>query len=338
LDCGGPFTGKPGRFVRVPLAVTSSAGFYLGTTVFGNSESRCLTAVSKEIATGVAASGAAAMDVCDSASNAQVWELVRTRDGEPAADTDKDGLTDVEEQALGTDFLNPDTDQDGIFDAEDSTQLSDPKADTDGDGISDADDSDDDNDGVDDTDDAFPLDATESEDTDNDGKGNNADDDDDNDGVLDADDSFGLAPANVDTDGDGVIDSKDALPLISLAGLVDTDGDGLPDACDAACVARGLRADTLDSRGPVISLTTPLQIDAIGPLTRLSPTAATATDATDDSVRLVATPRGPYISGRHVITWIASDSDGNVTTREQVLEIKPWSCCSQTNGLQKVQS
>ncbi len=58
---------------------------------------------------------------------------------DPILDTDKDGLTDVKETALGTDINNPDTDGDGLTDgAEVNIWGTDPlKKDTDGDGFSD---------------------------------------------------------------------------------------------------------------------------------------------------------------------------------------------------------
>ncbi len=54
-------------------------------------------------------------------------------------DQDSDGLTDAEEQTVGTDPLKPDTDSDGLFDREEvKVYLTDPlKADTDGDTFAD---------------------------------------------------------------------------------------------------------------------------------------------------------------------------------------------------------
>jgi len=55
-----------------------------------------------------------------------------------ALDTDGDGLTDLEEQSLGTDINNVDTDGDGISDFEEVQIGTDPtKSDSDGDGVSD---------------------------------------------------------------------------------------------------------------------------------------------------------------------------------------------------------
>ena len=91
--------------------------------------------------------------------------------------------------------VDADTDGDGVLDLEDDVPLdASETVDADDDGVGDNADADDDNDGVDDADDAFPLDPNESVDTDGDGIGDNADDDDDNDGVPDGDDPFPLDP------------------------------------------------------------------------------------------------------------------------------------------------
>jgi hypothetical protein len=59
-----------------------------------------------------------------------------TRDGQE--DSDGDGLTNLEEQALGTSPLNPDTDNDGLSDLEERDLGTDPtEKDTDGDGLRD---------------------------------------------------------------------------------------------------------------------------------------------------------------------------------------------------------
>jgi len=100
-------------------------------------------------------------------------------------DSDNDGLTDEEEENLGTDPNNADTDGDGLSDGEESTLGTNPNdADTDGDGLSDGDestsgtnpnDADTDGDGVNDTADDFPMDNSEWIDTDDDGIGDNSD-------------------------------------------------------------------------------------------------------------------------------------------------------------------
>lgn len=95
-------------------------------------------------------------------------------------DDDDDGLTDLEEAALGTSPIDPDTDDDDYND----------------------------------NDDAFPLNNTEWSDNDEDGFGDNIDDDDDNDGLTDAEEADkGTDPMLADTDGDGVDDMEDYDPL-----------------------------------------------------------------------------------------------------------------------------
>ncbi len=114
-------------------------------------------------------------------------------------DDDGDGLTDVEEAALGTNPLLIDTDGDGH----------------------------------DDNDDAFPTDATEWLDTDGDLTGNNEDLDDDGDGLTDAEEkALGTDPLLTDTDGDTYGDAIDAFPTNPLE-WIDTDGDGTGDNSDA---------------------------------------------------------------------------------------------------------
>jgi|GEM_PF-146208 len=158
-------------------------------------------------------------------------------------DDDNDGLSDADEQSLGTDPLRADTDSDGVSDSQDAFPT-DPteSADTDADGVGDNSDAfptdpaetkDTDSDGVGDNADAFPEDDTESLDTDGDGTGNNADADDDNDGLSDADEQAqGTDPLLADSDSDGVSDSQDAFPN-DASETADTDGDGVGDNADA---------------------------------------------------------------------------------------------------------
>ncbi len=170
-------------------------------------------------------------------------------------DDDNDGLSDTEEQALGTNQYKSDTDGDGVGDKSDVFPL-DPseQSDSDGDGIGDNADPDDDNDGLPDiaegklktdpfnadTDgdgcndlaDQFPTDATECADADSDGVGDNTDlfpnnssesADCDGDGIGDN--------ADTDDDNDGVLDTKDAL-ICDATEQYDCDGDGIGDNAD----------------------------------------------------------------------------------------------------------
>jgi len=116
-------------------------------------------------------------------------------------DDDNDGLTDIEEQALGTNSRRADTDGDGTNDAHD----------------------------------IFPLDTGEQLDTDADGVGDNADTDADADGLSnEAEAAIGTDPLLSDTDGDGAElcnDLLDAFPL-NPAECADSDKDGVGDHTD----------------------------------------------------------------------------------------------------------
>jgi hypothetical protein len=155
-------------------------------------------------------------------------------------DDDGDGLSDAEENLLGTDPLDADSDDDGLSDHQEVDDYeTDPlDADSDDDGLSDhqevndygtdpldADSDDDglsdhqevndygtdplnedsDSDGTLDQDDAFPTDSSETSDNDGDGTGDNADTDDDNDGV--SDDEENDHPNGGDGNNDTVLDS-----------------------------------------------------------------------------------------------------------------------------------
>ena len=122
-------------------------------------------------------------------------------------DSDNDGLTDEEEENLGTDPNNADTDGDGLLDGEESTLGTNPNnADTDGDGLSDGEES--------------TL-GTNPNDADTDG-----------DGLSDGEEStLGTNPNDADTDGDGVNDTADDFPMDNSE-WIDTDDDGIGDNSD----------------------------------------------------------------------------------------------------------
>jgi hypothetical protein len=186
----------------------------------------------------------------------------------PGDDNDNDGLTNAEEDALGSDPDNPDTDGDGI---DDKTERGDGNTpvDSDSDGVANLLDPDDDNDGVLTMDENYNGGTPLDDDTDQDGQADYLDADDDNDGVptrledyngndardddsdsdgtpdyLDTDDDGdglytwyenynGMSPANDDTDSDGIADYLDADDdndgLLTRHETPDPNGNGNPD-------------------------------------------------------------------------------------------------------------
>ncbi len=170
-------------------------------------------------------------------------------------DGDVDGLTDVEEAALGTDPANADSDGDGLGDgAEVNTHGTNPTlTDTDGDLVPD---------GAEVNNGLNPLDATDgSTDTDGDGLSNTRefengtdflDSDSDDDGLLDGAevDTHGTDPTNADSDGDTIPDglevSSGLNPLDPADGAGDSDGDGLTNAEE---FAQGTDINNVDSDG-----------------------------------------------------------------------------------------
>ena len=146
-------------------------------------------------------------------------------------DDDNDGLTNQDEERIGTDPRNPDTEGDGLADGEEIRHYkTNPlQSDTDADGLADGEEatryrtdparSDTDADGLMDGDEALtrgtdPLKA-----------------DTDGDGLTDGEEvlTFGSDPLKTDSDGDGIADGDEVNTFRSNPAAVDTDGDGIPD-------------------------------------------------------------------------------------------------------------
>ncbi len=168
-------------------------------------------------------------------------------------DTDEDELGDGDEVIAGSDPLEPDTDEDGILDGEEVANGTDPtKADTDGDGISDPDEI------------ALGTDPA-NPDTDGDGlsdgdevdRGTNPfSRDSDGDGLTDGEEvnEYDTDPLDEDSDDDGLTDGEEVdtdgpegdadTGTGSDPNIVDTDGDGLTDAEEAEFGTDPTKADT----------------------------------------------------------------------------------------------
>ena len=149
-------------------------------------------------------------------------------------DSDNDGVTNLQEQADGTDTANPDSDGDGISDGNEKANSTNPLAiDSDNDGVTDGDEitagtdpnnADTDGDGISDGIEGAGFNPPR--DTDGDYTIDALDLDSDNDGLLDSAEGANEIPVR-DSDGDSIPDFVDAL--IDGTGSFDIDGDGIAD-------------------------------------------------------------------------------------------------------------
>lgn len=170
-----------------------------------------------------------------------------------SADGDLDGLSDCEEEAIGSNPFNPDTDGDGLSDFEEVRDHgTDPSVgDSDGDGLSDPNEveiyqtdpnlADSDADGLSDAEEILTHRSDPNlADTDMDGlsdaeevligsRPNRADSD--NDGLSDAREvnEVGSSPVRADSDGDGLSDFEEVETYATNPNLSDSDDDGLTD-------------------------------------------------------------------------------------------------------------
>ncbi|WKE64568.1 Ig-like domain-containing protein [Gallaecimonas kandeliae] len=133
-----------------------------------------------------------------------------------------------------------------------------------------------------------------------------------------------------DTDGDGVNDDVDAFPL-DIKESADTDGDGIgnnadtdddndgiPDAQDSA----PLDPTKGDNQAPVIAQLQDLTFEATGPTTSVTLPPPVVTDNnTLYAPTVVSDLSGALAVGEHLVTWTATDHDGNQTQAQQKVTI-----------------
>ncbi|NRA23201.1 MAG: hypothetical protein HRU08_01740 [Oleispira sp.] len=147
------------------------------------------------------------------------------------------------------------------------------------------------------------------QDFDNDGQGDGCDLDDDSDGIPD---SIELAN-NLD-------------PLNASDALLDSDGDGASNIIEyQQCLLQEI-ADCntmgIDSVPPQITTNGDQELVSLGYFTEVE-LIAKALDFKEGVIDVVADNLGPFRPGRHIVTWQAQDSSGNLAKVEQVVIVIP---------------
>ncbi|WP_144210731.1 S8 family peptidase [Shewanella donghaensis] len=260
-----------------------------------------------------------------------------TGDNSDAFPTDPTEWLDTDADGIGNN-KDLDDDNDGVNDTDDALPLNPTEwQDTDNDGIGNNIDKDNDGDGVVDVKDAFPLDPNEQRDTDGDGIGNNADPDDDNDGVADEDDAFPLDPnewhdtdndgigdnSDPDIDGDGITNEQEIFwgfdPFDPSDALEDFDNDGMNNRDE---ILAGLDP-TKDDIGPMITLEEIIEVVSTGEFTEVNLGNIWVYDGKDGVIIPTASMENPFPIGQSIVTWTAIDLSGNVSTKDQTVNVIP---------------
>ena len=176
-------------------------------------------------------------------------------------DLDKDGLTNEQEQLIGSSPTDPDSDDDGILDGQEFGSGTKAR-DTDADGKVDVLDADDDNDGIPTLSEDLNLDGDKNPSTyplgtDTDSLPNYLDADDDGDGLLTSSENYnGGSPTDDDSDKDGKPDyldmDDDNDGILSANEGNDPNKNGLPE--DAVDADKDKIADYLDATVDVVNL------------------------------------------------------------------------------------
>jgi hypothetical protein len=89
----------------------------------------------------------------------------------------------------------------------------------------------------------------------------------------------------------------------------------------------------VDTTAPTVTAPADKTVEATGALTTVSLGTATATDLVDGSLTPVASDTGPFARGTHVITWTATDSEGNAGTATQTVTVEDTTAPSAPSGV-----
>ena len=227
------------------------------------------------------------------------------------------------------DICDTDKDNDGVENILDNcpNQANADQLDLDLDNLGDICDEDKDNDQVKNTtDNCLNVANTNQLDFDKDTIGDACDLDEDNDGIASVDDAFKFNPNySSDADGDGMADAYEREHGFDITNAgdknTDSDGDGVSNI-DEFLAGTDPRVNPNPGL-PELVIPDDIQVVSTGRMTTVDIGVATATDGSNAKLQPVASYRGPFSSGRHEITWTATDSQGNQSKAVQVVKVSP---------------
>ncbi len=260
------------------------------------------------------------------------------------SDDDKDGLTQDQEEALGTDSKNADTDGDGLNDGEEVNKYkTNPlNNDTDGDGLNDNDEiykyktnptnADSDDDGLNDGDEINQYKTKVNDaDSDNDGlndgqevntyKTNPLKADTDGDGLKDGDEvnTYKTNPLNTDTDGDGLNDNDEVVKYRTDPNKTDTDGGTVDDGVE---VNRG--TDPTNADDDVVKIGVPIVLDGITFASGKYEITPESESVLQKSLKTMQTYPDMVVEIAGYTDNVGSASNNQVLSQNRAASVKDW--------------